>query len=497
MAFLEMKEITKVFPGVVALNRINFSAEKGEVHAIAGENGAGKSTLIKVLSGAYQAEGGEIWLDGKPVKIRNPKHGRELGIMVIYQELSLVPTTSIAENIFLGNLINKGGFIDRKEMNRQAKEALDEIGFGYLDPNQIVGKLSIVEQQAVEISKILVENSKIVVMDEPTALLPPNEVKTLFRIIDKLKEKGITILYVSHRLKEIFEKCDRISVFKDGTSVGTVNTCDINEKDLITMMIGREVNNDDLRPEGRENMLKDAPIVLETNKLQYKDELGEGIDLKVRKGEILGIAGLVGCGNSTFVQAMFGALEATGGNVEINGHNLQNLKPDKSIKNGLGYLTADRKRTGLILSQSLRSNMTLAGMNLISKKGFFNLKKEKNITEKLRKDLRVKCHTLEQNAATLSGGNQQKVVMAKWLMLNCDVLIFEEPTRGVDVGARREIYKLIFDYVEKGGAVIVVSSDTTELLALCDRIVVMARGVLAAEFSHDEATEDKIVHAMF
>ncbi len=497
MAYLEMKEITKVFPGVVALDHINFSAEKGEVHAIAGENGAGKSTLIKVLSGAYQAEGGEIWLDGKQVKIRNPQHGRELGIMVIYQELSLVPTTSIAENIFLGNLINKGGLVNRKEMNRRAKEALEEIGFGYLDPNQIVGRLSVVEQQAVEISKIIIEKSRIVVMDEPTALLPPNEVQTLFRIMDKLKEKGVTILYVSHRLKEIFEKCDRISVFKDGTSVGTVNTCDINEKDLVTMMIGREMNNDDLLPEGRDEMLAKAPVVLETRKLQYKGELGEGVDLKVKKGEILGIAGLVGCGNSTFVQAMFGALNATGGCVEINGKTLSGQTPNQSIANGLGYLTADRKRTGLILSQSLRTNISLAGMNLVCKFGFFNTKKEKAVTGELSKDLKVKCHSLEQNASTLSGGNQQKVVMAKWLMLNCDVLIFEEPTRGVDVGARREIYKLILDYVEKGGAVIVVSSDTTELLALCDRIVVMARGALAAEFSHDEATEDKIVRAMF
>ena len=344
-----MREITKIFPGVVALDHINFSAEKGEVHAIAGENGAGKSTLIKVLSGAHQADGGEIWLDGKKVTIKNPKHGRELGIMVIYQELSLVPTTSIAENIFLGGLINKAGFIDRKEMNRRAKEALEEIGFGYLDPNQIVGKLSIVEQQAVEISKIIVENSKIVVMDEPTALLPPSEVQTLFRIMDKLKEKGITILYVSHRLKEIFEKCDRISVFKDGTSVGTVKTSDINEKDLITMMIGREVNNEDLLSDDRVEKLKDAPIVLETKKLQCGKELADGVDLKLKKGEILGIAGLVGCGNSTLVQTMFGALHATGGSVEINGKVLENNTPSKSIANGLGYLTADRKRTGLIL----------------------------------------------------------------------------------------------------------------------------------------------------
>lgn len=496
MAYLEMKGITKVFPGVVALDHINFSAEKGEVHAIAGENGAGKSTLIKTLSGAYQAEEGEIWLDGKQVHIKNPQHGRELGIMVIYQELSLVPTTSIAENIFLGSLLNKGGFIDRKEMNRRAKAALEEVGFGYLDPNQIVGRLSVVEQQAVEISKIIVENSKIVVMDEPTAILPPSEVKTLFRIMDKLKEKGVTIIYVSHRLKEIFEKCDRITVFKDGTSVGTVNTADINEKDLITMMIGREVNNGDLLEEGRAEKLANAPVVLETKKLQYNDELKDGIDLKVKKGEILGIAGLVGCGNSTFIQTLFGAKTPTGGTVEIKGKPFE-PSPYRSIKNGLGYLTADRKRTGLILSQSLRTNISLAGLHMINRGTFIKFKKEKEITEKLRKDLRVKCHTLEQRADTLSGGNQQKIVMAKWLMLNCDVLLFDEPTRGVDVGARREIYKLMIDYVDQGGSVVVVSSDTTELLALCDRVVVMAQGRIAGEISHEEATEDKIVHAMF
>lgn len=497
MAYLEMREITKTFPGVVALNKINFSAEKGEVHAIAGENGAGKSTLIKVLSGAHQADSGEIWLDGKKVTIKNPKHGRELGIMVIYQELSLVPTTSIAENIFLGGLINKAGFIDRKEMNRRAKEALEEIGFGYLDPNQIVGKLSIVEQQAVEISKIIVENSKIVVMDEPTALLPPDQVQTLFKIMDTLKEKGITILYVSHRLKEIFEKCDRISVFKDGTSVGTVNTADIDEKNLISMMIGREVDNTDLLSPDRVEKLKTAPVVLETKKLQHGKELADGINLKLKKGEILGIAGLVGCGNSTLVQTMFGALPITGGSIEINGKELVNNTPSKSIANGLGYLTADRKRTGLILTQSLRTNISLAGMNLVSKGGFFDFKKEKEMTGKMASDLTVKMYSLEQRASTLSGGNQQKVVLAKWMMLNCDVLLIDEPTRGVDVGARREIYNLILDYVDKGGSVIVVSSDTTELLALCDRIAVMARGQIAGEFSHAEATEDAIVHAMF
>ena len=289
-----MKGITKAFPGVIALDHINFSAEKGEVHAIAGENGAGKSTLIKILSGAYTADEGEIWLDGRQVTINSPSHGRKQGIMVIYQELSLVPTTSIAENIFLGNLIHKAGFIDRKEMNRRAHEALEEIGFGHLDPNRLVGTLSVAEQQAVEISKIIVENAKIVVMDEPTALLPPQEVETLFRIIDKLKEKGITVIYISHRLQEVLQKCDRVSVFKDGKSVGTVSTEGLHERELVTMMIGREVSNADLWSPARKAVLQNAPVVFEAKALAYNDELGAGVDLQLHKGEILGIAGLVG-----------------------------------------------------------------------------------------------------------------------------------------------------------------------------------------------------------
>lgn len=497
MSYLEMKEITKVFPGVIALDHINFSAEKGEIHAIAGENGAGKSTLIKVLSGAYTADGGEIWLDGNKVVINSPNHGRQQGIMVIYQELSLVPTTSIAENIFLGNLVNTAGFISRKEMNKRAKEALEEIGFGYLDPNRKVGSLSVAEQQAVEISKIIVEHAKIVVMDEPTALLPPNEVETLFRIIDKLKSKGITVLYISHRLQEIFRKCDRVTVFKDGKSVGTVNTSDINERDLVTMMIGREVNNADLWSPDRKALLADAPVVMKLDKLQHDNDLGAGIDLELRKGEIFGIAGLVGCGNSTLVQTMFGALPFTGGSLEINGKKITSQNPAKAISNNMGYLSADRKRTGLILTQSLRTNISLAGMKLVSKLGFFKTKLEKQKAREMAENLRLKYHSLEQNASTLSGGNQQKVVMAKWLMLDCDILLFDEPTRGVDVGARREIYKLILDYANNGGTVVLVSSDTTELLSICDRIAVMAKGQIAAMFDHEEATEDNIVHAMF
>ena len=497
MSYLEMRDITKVFPGVVALDHINFSAEKGEVHAIAGENGAGKSTLIKILSGAYTADGGEIWLDGKKITIDNPHHGRQQGIMVIYQELSLVPTTSIAENIFLGNLLNKGGFIERREMNRQASAALEKIGFGYLDPNRRVGTLSVAEQQAVEISKIIVEHAKIVVMDEPTALLPEKEVETLFSIIDKLKASGVTVIYISHRLKEIFQKCDRVTVFKDGKSVGTVKTDEISERDLVTMMIGREVSDESLWTPDRREKLKDAPIILEAKKMQHEKALGDGVDLLVHKGEILGVAGLVGCGKSMLVQTLFGAVPITGGELLINGKNVRHLNPSTAIRHGSGYLTADRKRTGLILPHSLRTNISLPGLKLVSKAGFFNFRQEKKRTQELADELQVKYHSMEQPANTLSGGNQQKIVMAKWLMLDCDVLMFDEPTRGVDVGARREIYKLILDYANKGGTVIMVSSDTNELLGLCDRIAVMADGRVVAEYPHEEATEDKIVHSMF
>ncbi|MDD2586528.1 MAG: sugar ABC transporter ATP-binding protein [Syntrophomonadaceae bacterium] len=495
MSYLYMKGINKSFPGVRALKAVDFKAEKGEVHAIAGENGAGKSTLIKILSGAYQPDEGQIYLDEKEIKISTPHSGRIQGISVIYQELSLVPYLTIAENIFLGNMPSKLGAVRRNEMNKRAKKALEDIGFD-LNPSSLVKDLSIVQQQAVEIAKVLVEDAKIVVMDEPTALLPAREVETLFRVINTLRDRGVTVLYISHRLNEIFEMADQVTVLKDGSKVGTVRPADITQDELVQMMIGRKPADRIYWSPERVEKLKDAPVVLEVEGLMGEENL-KGVSLALRQGEILGVAGLVGSGKSELVQCIFGVQQATGGKIKIRGEGLKHPSPGTLIRNKLGFLPADRKHLGLVLGMTIKRNATLTALPKLSKCGVVNQKKEDGVVSELIEKLRIKCYSLNQQVETLSGGNQQKVVMAKWLLPECEVLMFDEPTRGIDVGARSEIYELMVDYVNQGGAIINVSSDTQELLAVSDRIIVMGQGKMTGIFSRQEATEDKIVRAMF
>ena len=494
MSYLEMRGITKRFMNVTALDNVSFSAGKGEVHALAGENGAGKSTLMKVLSGAYQPDEGEIFLDGQKLYINNPAAGRKAGIIVIYQELSLVPHMSIAENIFLGNMPNKNGHLDWKKMNEATKQALDEIGFD-LDPKTLVRDLSIVQQQGVEIAKILVEDAKVVVMDEPTAILPPKEVGTLFRIIRMLQERGVTVLYISHRLNEIFELAQHVTVLKDGSTVGTVVPSEIDQRRLVSMMIGRETDDKVYWSLEKEKRLEKADIVLEAKDLYYGKEVN-GISLKLRQGEILGIAGLVGSGKSEIVGGIFGEIPLNSGEIIVWGKNYK-PSPARALKNSLGYLTADRKSKGLVLNMTIQENLTLASLHLTGKHIMLNRRNETMAAQDMVETLHIKCYGTEQEAGTLSGGNQQKVVMGKWILPKCQILLFDEPTRGIDVGARAEIYDLIGRFTDDGGSVIVVSSDTQELLKICDRILVVSNGVFTAAFRRDEATEEKIVQAMF
>jgi ABC-type sugar transport system ATPase subunit len=495
MSYLYMQGINKSFPGVRALKSVDFEAEKGEVHAIAGENGAGKSTLIKILSGAYQPDEGQIYLDGKQIKISDPHSGRTQGISVIYQELSLVPYLTVAENIFLGNMPSRLGAVRRSQMNKRAQEALEGIGFE-LNPSSLVKDLSIVQQQAVEIAKVLVEDAKIVVMDEPTALLPAREVETLFRVINTLRDRGVTVLYISHRLNEIFEMADRVTVLKDGSKVGTVRPSDITQDGLVQMMIGRKPADRIYWSPERVDKLKDAPVVLEVKGLVGEENL-HGVSLALRQGEILGVAGLVGSGKSELVQCIFGGKQPVRGVIKIRGKEIKVISPRTSIGNKVGFLPADRKHQGLILGMTIKLNATLTALPKLSKFWVVNQKKEDEVVSEQIEKLRIKCYSQNQQVYTLSGGNQQKVVMAKWLLPECEVLIFDEPTRGIDVGARSEIYELMIDYVNRGGAIIIVSSDTQELLAVSDRIIVMGQGKMTGSFSREEATEDKIVRAMF
>ncbi len=495
MGYLQMKGIVKSFPGVMALKSVDFEAEKGEVHAIAGENGAGKSTLIKILSGAYLPDAGEIYLDGKELKITDPHSGRQQGISVIYQELSLIPNMTVAENIFLSNMPATLGAIKWSDMKKRASQLLNEIGFD-IDPNARIRELSMVQQQAVEIAKILIEDTKIVVMDEPTALLPAREVKTLFEIINKLRKRGVTILYISHRLDEIFLMADQVTVLRDGNLIGTVKPGDITQDELVQMMIGRKPAERQYWKPERKERLKNAPVVLEVENLRDGANLKD-VSLQVSQGEILGIAGLVGSGNSEVLQCIFGAKKAVGGRVKIKGKEIKSFEPANLIKNSLGFLPSDRKHLGLILGMSIKRNISLTGLEELSK--FFVVKnqQENQVVDRLAKKLKIKSSNLEQLVETLSGGNQQKVVMAKWLLPECKILMFDEPTRGIDVGARSEIYELMVEYAEQGGAIVMVSSDMQELLSVCDRIIVVGQGKVTASFEHEEATEDKIGRAMF
>ncbi len=493
--YLHMQGINKSFPGVWALRNVDFEAAKGEVHAIAGENGAGKSTLIKILSGAYLPDTGKIFLDGKELHISDPHSGRKQGISVIYQELSLIPNMTVSENIFLANMPRKFGAVKTREMKQRTTEVMQELGFD-IGPDDRIKDLSMVQRQAVEIAKILVEDTKIVVMDEPTALLPPREVKTLFTVIDKLRNRGVTVLYISHRLDEIFRISDRITVLRDGSKVSTLLTKDTNLDDLVQMMIGRKPAERQYWKPERAEKLKKSAVVLEV------EDLGDGENLKnaslsVRQGEIIGIAGLVGSGNSEILQCIFGAKKAVSGRIRINGQEVKSFQPATAIKKGLAFLPSDRRNMGLVLGQTIRSNISLAGLNELSKFMVVNNKAENRVVDQLIEKLNIKSRSREQMVETLSGGNQQKVVMAKWMLPECDILMFDEPTRGIDVGARSEIYELMLEYVEQGGTIVMVSSDMQELLSICDRIIVVGQGRVTADLNREEATEEKIGMAMF
>lgn len=485
---LEMRHITKRFGGVKALTDMNLLVKKGEVHALIGENGAGKSTLMKILSGAYQMDEGEIILDGQKVKLQSPKDAKNLGITVIYQEFMLAPDLTVAENIYIDKLAAGKFTINWKELGRKTKEQLVRLGFGSIDPNAKVGSLSVAYQQVVEICKCLTRNMKILVLDEPTAVLTFSEIEKLFDIINKLKAEGISIIYISHRLEEIFRLSDRITVLKDGCYVDTVDTKSIDKEKLVTMMVGRELTQ--MFPPRNSKIGEE---VLRVENLNAGRQV-RNISFHVRAGEILGFSGLVGSGRTETMRAIFGVDKKESGEILYFGKPVSFKDPHDAIRHGFGMLPEDRKKQGLMLEQSIRVNTTLASMKKVTNSfGMINHRKEKEYVKKLLGSVSAKYYSEEDNANSLSGGNQQKIALAKWISADCKCVVFDEPTRGVDVGAKTEIYKIINALAENGIAVIVISSEMQEIIGLCDRAVIMRQGEVTGELTKEEFNENNLI----
>ncbi len=498
MALLEMRDITKEFPGVKALDGVTFDLHEGEFHALVGENGAGKSTLMKVLSGVYPygSYGGDIVVNGEIKQFHNIRQAEDAGIAIIFQELSLVKELTVAENIFLGREPAKFGVINWSEIYSKSGKLLRDLNLP-LNPRTQVGSLGIGQQQLVEIAKALSHNAKILVLDEPTAALTESEVETLFTILRDLKSRSVGMIYISHKLGEVFEMSERITVLRDGRTVGTENTAELDKDKVISLMVGREVG--DIFPETK-HLFGDT--ALEVRGLTAFDpdvpgkKIVDGVSFSVRKGEVLGIAGLMGAGRSESLMSIFGAWQGRhSGDVFVEGKKVKIDSPGDAIRNGIGFVTEDRKRFGLILDQSILDNSTLAGLKHISGRFIINRSRETIATQKVMRSLRVKANSPMTIAGTLSGGNQQKVVLGKWLLTEPKVLFLDEPTRGIDVGAKQEIYAEINELAASGVAIVMVSSELPEVLGLADRILVLHEGKPTGEFTKAEATPEKVMAA--
>jgi ribose transport system ATP-binding protein len=489
---LLMKGISKSFPGVQALKNVDFDLMKGEVHGLLGENGAGKSTLIKILTGVYQKDDGEIFLEGKPVVINNPRDALDLGIAAIYQELALQPYLSVAENIFLGHEITKQSklvrFINWKKTHEEARKILKELELD-LDLNTPVKELGIGKQQMVEIAKTLSKNAKIVIMDEPTSSLSERETEELFKVIFRLKEKGISIIYISHRLEETFKICDRVTVMRDGEKIITLNPKTTTKDELIKYMVGRTLEQHYPKIE-----TKKGEEALRVENLTRKG-IFENISFTAYTGEILGIAGLVGAGRTEIVRAIFGADPVDSGKIYIFGKERKITSPQDAIKEGLVLIPEDRKTQGLVLIQTVLDNIVLSSLPKYKKGLLLNYREMTSESSDLIKRLNIKPPTAKKVVKELSGGNQQKVVIAKWLTQKARIFIFDEPTRGIDVGAKVEIYNIMNELVKNGASVIMISSELPEILGMSDRIIVIHEGRITAEFSREDADQEKIMKA--
>lgn len=484
---LEMKNITKTFPGVVALNDVSLQVKRGEIHALVGENGAGKSTLMKVLNGVHQADSGEILIDGQAVKIRCTTDAERLGIGLVFQECNLVNSLSVAENMFLNKLRGEKRFVNWKQLNAATQEFLDSLCFDFRATAKIED-LSASQKQMVEIAKVLYKKPRVIVMDEPTSSLTTGETRHLFEIMHTLKESGTTIVYISHKMDEIFEMCDTATVVRDGNVIETRPTKDFTRDEIVERMVGRSVDT-----EYPKRSCKPGEVVLKLDRVVRNGVVGP-ISFELRKGEILGLAGLVGSGRTEIAEAIFGAEHYDGGVIEIGGKKVVISSTADGKKNGVGLLTEDRKETGLILSYDLIRNITITNLKKIKTGLVLDKKKERAAATELAEELGVKTPSMMQIAGNLSGGNQQKVVFAKWLFSDVDILILDEPTRGIDVGAKYDIYCLMNRLVESGKSIIMISSELPEVLGMSDRLVVLSGGEKAGELSREEASAEAVMH---
>ena len=483
---LEMIGIDKRFQGVHALNNCSINLKAGEVLALMGENGAGKSTMVKVLTGIYNADKGEIFYFGKKSVFKTPKDAQDVGISIVHQELNLMNHLTVAQNIFIGRE-GKGFFLDEKSIIRKSTELFERLGV-FIDPNEYVKNLTVGKQQIVEIAKALSFDSKVIVFDEPTATLTDTEIDILFDIINELKLKGVGIIYISHRLDEIKRITDRVTVLRDGELVGTKNTAELEIDEVIHMMIGRVTYEP---PKQVSTVPEGAPVVLKAENLSSNDV--NDVSFELHKGEILGFAGLMGAGRTEVARLIFGADKKQRGNVYINGKKVNIRSPHDAVENGIGYLSEDRKRFGLAVDMNVSNNMVLASLNDYTSAGFINEGKIANTSSEYVEKIDVRTPSINQIVKNLSGGNQQKVVISKWLIKNCDILIFDEPTRGIDVGAKSEIYKLMNALAESGKSIIMISSDLPELLRMSDRILVMCEGSHTGTLSIEEADQHSIM----
>ena len=485
---IQMVDISKSFGGVHALKNVQLTVYPGEVHAILGENGAGKSTLIKTMTGVHQPDTGEIRLNGEVVNFANPREAQQQGIAAIYQEPSLFPDLSIAENILVGRQPVSGGRISWRQMNRMAHDLLDRLHVK-LNPRTRARNLSVAQQQMVEIARALSVNARVLIMDEPTSSLTSNEVDELFRITRKLREEGAAIIFISHRLEELFALADRVTTLRDGEYVGTCAMADVTNDELIQMMVGRKL--DELFPKQR---VERGEVVLKVENLTV-DGAFQDVSFELHAGEILGLSGLIGAGRTDVARTIFGVVPAISGRILVHGEETRIRSPRDAMALGIGYVPEDRKSHGLVLPMAICDNITLPVINEFASYGWLNRKKEKAAALEASKKLEVKAYGIDQKAQELSGGNQQKVVLAKWLNTNPDILILDEPTRGIDVGTKTAVHGLMSNLATRGIAILMISSELPEILGMSDRILVMHEGRLTGEFNRAEATQEKLMMA--
>ena len=484
---IEMKGIDKAFGSNQVLKDAGFLLRDGEVHALMGENGAGKSTLMKILTGVYTKDAGTIFVDGQEVSYKNPQEAEKAGIVFIYQELNVLFDLTVEENLFMGKEITKKfGVCDKKAMRAKAQEVMDRMGVK-IPVNAVMSDLSVGQQQMVEICKALMVDAKVIIMDEPTAALTQSETEALFKVMNSLREKGVSIVYISHRMEEIFELCDRITILRDGQYIGTRNICDITMDDVVQMMIGREIGE---RFPKRESTIGEEVFRVEglTHEKLFRD-----VSFSVCAGEVLGVSGLMGAGRTEIMQAIFGNLPVVSGKIFIEGKEVSIKNPRQAIAAGIGFITEDRKTEGLLLEKSIAENIELANLNKVSKNSVLSRKKGAELVKHGIDEFRIKCFGPEHECGNLSGGNQQKVVLAKWIYTDPKILILDEPTRGVDIGAKKEIYNVINEMAAKGVAVIMVSSELPEVLGMSDRIMVVHEGHITGIIDAEGADQAKVM----